>query len=318
MTTRLTLAIVLCVFTSWSMFAAQSPLWPVGRARHHVAYDPTAQVMLMLNGAQASVQAGRDTVLWAWNGATWRALPGIPQQRANEAVAFDSARGRLVVHGGSSLDGRGSSMTRGSSTALGGRWSALPDQAPAPITRWCSTRPDSRRSCSETATDAIANDTWAWDGQVWKRLANDGPPRRGVQAIGYDPKRRVVVMFGGVGGSNAILNDTWEWDGRQWKQIATATAPSPRFDTNMSYDPGGSRLILFGGRERLANIGDTWGYDGLAWTRIDTAGPSARNGHAMVYDPRAKAILLFGGRNAPAYFNDLWAFDGGWRQIPQR
>ena len=84
------------------------------------------------------------------------------------------------------------------------------------------------------------------------------------------------------------------------------------------YDPGGGRLILFGGRERLANIGDTWGYDGLAWTRIDTAGPSPRNGHAMVYDPRAKAILLFGGRNAPAYFNDLWAFDGGWRQIPQR
>jgi len=136
--------------------------------------------------------------------------------------------------------------------------------------------------------------------------------------MAYDPRRHVVVMFGGVGARNAILDDTWEWDGRQWKPVGTATAPTPRFDTNMSYDPARGRLILFGGRERQANVGDTWAYDGQAWTRIDTAGPSARNGHAMAYDARAKAILLFGGRQGPAYFNDLWAFDGAWRRILQR
>ena len=122
--------------------------------------------------------------------------------------------------------------------------------------------------------------------------------------MAYDAKRQVVVMFGGVGAQRAILNDTWEWTGRQWEQVATATAPSPRFDTNMAYDPAGGRVILFGGYAPPANTGDTWAYDGQAWARIDTAGPSARNGHSMAYDPRMKAILLFGGRSAPAYFND--------------
>jgi len=105
----LRIAVAMCVLGA--AIGAQTPSWPVGRARHHVVYDPVARVMLTLNGAQAVNDARRDTALWGWNGAAWRALPGIPVARANEAVAFDTARGRLVVLGGSSPDMRARAPT---------------------------------------------------------------------------------------------------------------------------------------------------------------------------------------------------------------
>ena len=148
-----------------------------------------------------------------------------------------------------------------------------------------------------------------------KQLANDGPPRRGVQGFAFDAKRGVVVMFGGYGSHATVLNDTWEWNGQRWTRVNTANAPSPRWDTSMTYDPARERIVLFGGQSREGNLGDTWEYDGRTWTRLDIAGPTPRNGHALVYDPRTKTILLFGGRDEPNYFNDLWAFDGSWKQI---
>ncbi len=318
MTTRVVIAIALITTGIAPWMSAQAPAWPAGRARHHMVYDPGTQQVLLLGGAQAvAPNATRDTPLWSWNGSLWRSTPTSMPLRANEAVALDSTRGRLVVHGGSALAARGELDDTWEFDAQA--WRLVSEAGPGARAHHAMVFDAIRNQMVlfGNSDSATTNDTWGWDGRTWKLLAGDGPPRRGVHALAYDTTRGVVVMFGGAGSRNTLLNDTWEWDGRQWTQITTATPPSPRFDTAMTYDPIGGRVILFGGRGPTGNLGDTWAYDGRSWVRLDAQGPSARNGAAMVYDPRAKAVLLFGGRNEPAFFNDLWAFDGAWRQIPQ-
>ncbi len=278
-----------------------------------MVYAPATQEVLLLGGAQPRRDVGTDpdAAIWIWNGHTWRTHPSRLPPRANEAVAYDPERNRLVVHGGSDL----------------------PDETwewDHQVWRPMSASGPGARGHHAMSYDAVrkqmvlfgnndrtpSTDTWGWNGQSWTRLASDGPPARGVYGIAFDAKRGVVVLFGGCCAQGVgLAGDTWEWNSRHWTRIQTADAPSPRFDTSMAYDPMRDRIVLFGGGVRSSSYGDTWEFDGRNWTRLDVPGPSSRNGHAMVYDPRVKAILLFGGRNATTYFNDFWAFDGTWKQI---
>jgi hypothetical protein len=53
---------------------------------------------------------------------------------------------------------------------------------------------------------------WSWDGRRWSKLHLDrlGWPRRSP-SIGFDPKRRTAVRFGGTGLKDELYADTWFW-----------------------------------------------------------------------------------------------------------
>jgi hypothetical protein len=227
-------------------------------------------------------------------------------------MTYDTARDRLVVHGGSDLPDETLEWDRRS-------WHSAGATGPGPRGHHAMIYDPARKQTVLFGNndDAPTRDTWGWDGRIWKKLDSEGPPPRGVFGAAFDAKRNVVILFGGYGCCGAgVLGDTWEWNAQRWVQIATANAPSPRYDSSMAYDPVRNRVVLFGGRNRATSFGDTWEYDGRTWTKLDVTGPSARNGHAMVYDPRANAILLFGGRiSESVYLNDFWMFDGVWKQI---
>lgn len=304
---------VLTLATIATPTAAQNPVWPSGRARHHMVYDSAMQQVLMLGGAQPR-QAGSsaDSAIWSWNGSRWRPHASSLPLRANDAMTFDTRRGRLIVHGGSDRPDATWEWDRHT-------WQLVNAAGPGARAHHALLYDPSRTQTILFGhnDNTPLTDTWAWDGRAWKSAASDGPPARGVYGIAYDTHRRVAVLFGGCC-ARGFRDDTWEWDGTRWTQITTTAGPTPRYDTGLAYDPIRRRMVLFGGRTRDGNVSDTWEYDGRTWTRLDVPGPSPRNGHAMVYDPRAKAILLFGGRNEPAYLNDLWAFDGTWKQINSR
>src|SRR5262249_6647649 len=94
--------------------------------------------------------------------------------RNKPAMAFDSARKRLVVFGGMY-------------------------EVPA-----AERRP---------RVNPVRGDTWKWDGEKWEQVATDGPSARCVNAMVYDAKRKKIVMFGGEDTNLNSLGDTWEWDG---------------------------------------------------------------------------------------------------------
>src|SRR5690606_19962332 len=53
---------------------------------------------------------------------------------------------------------------------------------------------------SSGQTVEFLDDTWEWDGTTWTELATTTkPPARTAHVMGYDPKRNVIVVAGGIG-----------------------------------------------------------------------------------------------------------------------
>ena len=87
-----------------------------------------------------------------------------------------------------------------------------------------------------------------------------------------------------------------------WEQVATSPRPEKRIDAALALAPGGTEVLLYGGRSGLLgpDLADTWTFDGERWRLVDEvrdkkAQPGPRRGHAMVHDAARDQVLLFGG-----------------------
>ena len=162
--------------------------------------------------------------------------------------------------------------------------------------------------------------TLEWDGQHWFDLTpTSSPAPRTDHVMAYDPKRKVVVMFGGFG-ELAPLNETWEWNGARWLRRTPATAPLARASASLAWDPRIEKVVLFGGVAVLLSFADTWTWDGEIWERIATpTSPTPRGGAAMVFDATRDRLIVAGGFRSSltsVTVQDTWAFDGTtWTQI---
>lgn len=101
---------------------------------------------------------------------------------------------------------------------------------------------------------------------------------------------------------------------QQWTQLATTgTAPTPRNNASLTYDPVAHRLVVFGGRSSAGDLNDLWSLDlaTTTWTQLTPAGPmpEPRSTHNAVYDPGAQQMLIWSGRLASVFYNDVWALD---------
>jgi hypothetical protein len=161
------------------------------------------------------------------------------------------------------------------------------------------------------------DDTWEWDGNVWRLVTNSGPAGRVGHGMVYDGTNRRVVMFGGQtwhGVGETVWNDTWGWDGARWTLLAPGGegTPSARWVVGLSYDSQRGRTVLFGGMNaRGVQLGDTWEFDGTAWSeREAAASPPGRLGGPMVFDPTRNVTVLYGGSVFTSPLRDTWDWDG--------
>lgn len=101
---------------------------------------------------------------------------------------------------------------------------------------------------------------------------------------------------------------------QQWRQLEpTGTAPTPRNNASLVYDPVGHRLIVFAGRSSAGDLNDLWSLDieTLTWTQLHPSGspPPPRSTHNAVYDPATQQMLVWSGRLSSVFYNDVWALD---------
>ncbi|MBK8974736.1 MAG: hypothetical protein IPM29_02310 [Planctomycetes bacterium] len=245
----------------------QMRIWG-GRHGHALAYDSARDRIVLFGGIADELNFVYLSDTWEWDGNTWtERTPAVsPPARVDHALAYDSARGRIVLFGGQGGSGR-------------------------------------------------LSDTWEWDGTTWtQRTPTASPPARSGHALAYDSARSRIVLFGGFAGQPSRLFDTWEWDGSTWTQRTPAASPPGRNGHALAYDSARSRTVLFGGFDYYSTSGtfsDTWEWDGSTWTqRTRAASPPARSGHALAYDPIHRETVLFGGWARGTSFGDTWAFDG--------
>jgi hypothetical protein len=278
-----------------------------------MAFDSNRGVIVLFGGAFSTVL--NDT--WEWDGANWakRIPKTIPAARTEHVMAYDSARCRTVMFGGTSSETwewDGVDWTRSVT-----RTAPLAHRASAMIF-------DSNRkevvvfggyyvdSSGYFPTAVFAYETWGWDGADWKNRTPIGtPPPHLAPTMSYDGSRAVTVMYlGSNAGYCWDAGGTWEFDGTLWMvRDSPSVPPALRWSHAMAYDPLRAVTVLFGGYD---DFSDTWEWNGTTWTeRTPASSPSERGGAAMVFDEVRGVTVLFGGLNlTTGMLNDTWSWNG--------
>ena len=111
--------------------------------------------------------------------------------------------------------------------------------------------------------NGVLDDTWEWNGLLWRQVAEFGAPGATEAAFSY--AGRWSVLFGGAGtvAADAGRDTTWEWDGHFWTEIGQF-GPLGRSEHAIVFDSARRRLVLFGGTRQAQSVnapdllGDTW------------------------------------------------------------
>jgi len=286
-----------------------------GRYGHAVAYDAVRRQVVLFGGWRPLWPAEWLNDTWVWDGTDWvQKFPATsPPPRPDHAMAYDAARGQVVLFGGWD----GSHLLNDTWVWEGSNWvQKFPTTTP-PARRGHAMAYDAARGqvvlFGGFGGSAALNDTWVWDGANWvQKFPATSPPVRGGHSMAYDAGRGEVVLFGGSG-----MNDTWVWDGLKWVQKFPANSPPVRGGHSMAYDAGRGEVALFGGSGSSGGLNDTWVWDGVNWVqKFPTTTPPARSGHAMAYDAARGRVVLFGGeRSSNVLLEDTWVWDGvDWMQ----
>lgn len=233
---------------------------------------------------------------------------GGPDPRASSAMAFDSRRGRTLLHGGGPPVGGTTWSWEGAA------WRQFPDAVTFFGFR------QQHGMVYDSARDRVVlyggydgmqiqSDTWELNESVWLKVATTGPRPRYGFGMAYDSARGRTVLFGGYSTTSGdARGDTWEWDGTSWNQVAT-TGPAARGLPAMAYDSFRQRVVLFGGEGAGHPLGDTWEWDGTAWTQVASTGPAARSGAVLAEDGGGR-VLLYGGRSGTTRYTETWIWNG--------
>jgi hypothetical protein len=144
---------------------------------------------------------------------------------------------------------------------------------------------------------------------TWHNVVRDGTPNSpGVlinQAVAFDSRRQVAVLFGGNNPLTGVFDtsDTWEWNGQNWTKRNSGQAPSRR-DAAMAYDSDRGVCVMFGGGTNIflneTPFNDTWEWNGLVWTLRQGNNPNSTNqpppmeGPQLAYDSIRRRMVLIG------------------------
>jgi hypothetical protein len=223
---------------------------PAGRTEHEMAYDMVRGEVVLFGGIAypGGLKLG-DT--WIWNGTQWvqRFPAHHPSPRFGYAMAYDSARGVVVLFGGAD----GTNCLNDTWEWDGTDWTL----------RTPSDRPGTRYYHNMVYDDCrhvtvlfggfdggdFYQDTWEYDGTNWiRRNPLHEPPARSNHGMAfYGAHCRTVVVGGVAGGSSQLLGDTWEWDGDDWLAVP-GLAPSPRAALGLAYNAQRRAVMMFGGQ----------------------------------------------------------------------
>ena len=284
---------------------------------HTATYD-TWHKRTIICQALAFPNMSFDT--WSWNGLSWAMLsPSGPANRSRFPIAFDSARGVIVLHGGDDGD-----TAQDTWEFDGVKWKEVAyGQGGIREAHTMTYHPIKNRTYlyggvdNEDIADFYWDTTYAWNVQTKQWDYVDSPVRplpRAYHVMAYDSWRHVSVMFGGFGSpypGGPIIHhlDTWEFDGGEWTLRQTSSPFGKRAGATMVFDSRRGVMVLWGGTEDSFR-NDMWEWDGSEWTEVDqgTPLPEERSSHAMAYDESRGVIVLFGGQGSSWTLSDTWEY----------
>lgn len=151
-----------------------------------------------------------DSTTWLLKNGNFIALHlAGPGARGNAAFAYDSHRKKVVLFGG-----KGYNIPADLWEFDGRAWKQIPVHDIGMTTGMEMTYSDDMKMVIVHGHTG----TWAWNGSNMKKIAGGGPDGSNI-AFAYDPKRKVLVAYGGYNSDNSISSALWELKDGVWKNI---------------------------------------------------------------------------------------------------
>ncbi|HEY7419027.1 MAG TPA: kelch repeat-containing protein [Ktedonobacteraceae bacterium] len=283
-----------------SHWIRQNPaLYPPFHKAGSMAYDAVHQVSLLFGG-------GGNNDTWIWNGKSWRELTPVqsPPARMNASMVYNTAQKHIVLFGGMNNSGQ---LLNDTWIWDGSNWSQV-YTANAPTARsGASMAYDDIRQqvilfggqANDQRFGALLNDTWIWDGTMWRSTNPSTPPvaRQGASLTNCTAGQH-LILFGGSAG-HMLLDDTWTWNGIDWQEHTPTVRPSARAWAAMTYKTHARQAILIGGGGEGNNtmmpaaLGDTWAWSGVDWQPLTSSLLPSAGDHCAVYDEARQVITLY-------------------------
>jgi hypothetical protein len=255
--------------TSWTRLATTGPS---PRNQVALAYDAARQ-RVVLFGGQAGVFPNINVLAdtWEWDGTSWaqKATTG-PSGRVHATIAFDRARGKIVLFGG---------FNAGTNQELrdiwewdGTSWQQSSVSGPTNSIA-LGVAYDEKTAAMYVFSMAVGGgppSAARWNGATLTAAAAAAPPcvpiPRQFAALGSTPGGFLYYVHSCDQSGTTILPQTWRFDGTTWTRVA-GTQPSVRYNAAMAYDRDRSRVVLFGGEVAagVPDLADTWEFDGTVW-----------------------------------------------------
>ncbi|MFG0258309.1 MAG: kelch repeat-containing protein [Phycisphaerales bacterium JB043] len=208
---------------------------------------------------------------WLFDGQEWSELKAQgPEGCSSHAMAYDPARGHVVLFGGKTTSG----LAGDTWVYTDSGWNRLDIDGPAPRWHHAMAYDPVRRGVllfGGRTDDGFTSETWLFDGARWIELdLAETPTPRDHHAMTTDTAHDRVLVFGGWDG-NDELGDLWEWDGRSWNRIDIDGdgGPGARGGHPVLYfDAHTRRPMLYGGARDGEFFSDLWMLGEHAWELV--------------------------------------------------
>jgi len=276
---------------------------PGPRTYPSIVNDLARQTILLFGGSDASNTPQSDT--WELSGHRWLQRTGgaVPPARAQGQIAYDPLANQTVMFGGA-----GSTTFADTWTWDGQAWTQqFPTTTPTNYGPMAFDGHNVTMLAGAYTGPASVLDTWRWTGSNWiNTTSSSSPLLRFQMAIGSDPLRGGIVMFGGRLPSQAgnVTDETWTFDGMTWTKRDVPIHPSARRGGTLAWNASRKTLVLVG------DDFDVWEWNGSAWSQVAIAGVPAKRSNASA--TRALdgggTLVLYGASVAttPTLYDEIW------------
>jgi hypothetical protein len=312
---------------------------PSKRYTHTLTYDPGRMATLVYGGTVMvdSCTEGDCQRVWAYASPSWHRLTPTasgPVNVINQAMAFDRARGQLVVLP-NCTGTNGCSPATWLWSSQDGTWTqrepaSFPDGVHPPNRTAPAMGHDESRGVvvvyGGVANEPRPRTVYEFDGVTWvAKTPLDGvEPSDNWGQFHFDPDTGSLVLVGMSRTRVAAAGiPHWRWDGERWQPVVVAGLPvslvAPVRAGSVAYDRTRNRMVLFGGVDSAGvTRDDTWlGLSGAGTRpagvfRVDLSGLPLRDATVGAVE----AVVVAGGRGSgtPGVTLAAWRA-GAWEDV---
>ena len=183
-----------------------------------MVYDSASGESILFSGLDPSENPVNET--WSWNGEKWKLLSQDgPESRGHFGFVYDPNHQQSLLYGGYA-----STVTDEFWVWKDGAWQEINFPGPGTLSHFGMTYDTNANAlyifggATSTSTfSSLTAKTWVLSRGRWSELSPVvSPSKRGGAAMGYDPLRKRIVLYGGFASSRKHFDDTWECDGQEW------------------------------------------------------------------------------------------------------